>query len=130
MTSIPCTLIVLAANVENMNRVFDAQGRGNNTFGRALVAAGTTGPVVARLAHDASGTPALEAEWRAMASDRDLPAILGTWGVDGVISEADAKSAMAGFTVYSVGEIQETTMEWITGILSGRGYEFEPEAGI
>ena len=130
MTNIPCTMIVLTTNVTDMNRVFDAQGRGTNTFGRALVAAGTTSPVVARLAHDASGTPALEAEWRAMASDRDLPAILGTWGVDGVISEADAKSAMAGFTVYSVGGIQETTMEWITGILSGRGYEFEPEAGI
>jgi len=127
MTNIPCTMIVLAANVDDMNRVFDAQGRTLNTFGRALVAAGTTGPVVARLAHDGSGTPALEAEWRAMSTDRDLPAILGTWGVDGVISSADAQAAMAGFTVYSVGGIQETTMEWVNGILSGRGYAFEPE---
>ena len=130
MTNIPCTMIVLTANVADMNRVFDAQGRGTNTFGRALVAAGTTEPVVARLAHDASGTPALEAEWRAMASDRDLPAILGTWGVDGVISSSDAQAAMAGVTIYSVGGIQETTMEWITGILSGRGYEYEPEPEV
>ena len=128
MTNIPCTMIVLTANVADMNRVFDAQGRGTNTFGRALVAAGTTEPVVARLAHDASGTPALEAEWRAMANSQDLPDITGSWGANGVISSGDAEGAMLGFTVYSAANLQETTLEWINGILSGRGYEFEPQS--
>ena len=132
MTNIPCVLIAMAANAADMSRVIDAQGRGPNTFtgARKLVAPGTSGPVLAYLTHDASATDVLETAWRAMSTDRDLPAIAGTWGEDGVISAADAQAAMEGLTVYSAGGLTETTQEWIAGILSGRGYEYEPEPEV
>jgi hypothetical protein len=124
-------MIVTEAHAVGMSAVLDAQGRGPNTFtgGRQLVAAGTTAPVVARLTHDGNGTTELETEWRAMSNDKDLPKIEGSWGENGVISSLDAENAMGGLTVYSVGGIKETTSEWISGILSGRGLAFKPQGG-
>jgi hypothetical protein len=110
-----------------MSDVFEAQGRGPNTFtsGRPLVVAGTTSPVVARLAQDMSATAALETAWRAMAADNDLPAIAGVWGVGGVISAANAQAAMAGLSVHSVAGVVPN--DWTDSVLAGHNLAFEPE---
>ena len=124
MSNTPCILIVTTTHVTGMNSVVEAQGRGPGTFSRNLVAAGTTNPVVAHFSQDMSATDTLEAAWRAMASDRDLPAIAGVWGEDGVISAADAQAAMSGLTVHSVAGTVPS--DWAESILAGHGYAFEP----
>lgn len=130
MTSTPCILIVTETHASAMDAVLAAQGRGTGTFmgGRRLVAAGTTGPVVARLAQDMTATADLESAWRAMASDRDLPAIAGTWGENGVISAAAAQAAMAGLSVHSVAGVVPD--DWTASVLAAHDYEFEPEPAI
>jgi hypothetical protein len=128
MTNVPCILIVLTANVTGMNRVIEAQGRGPGTFSRRLVAVDTAGPVIAHFAQDMSATDALETSWRAMASDRDLPAISGVWGEDGIISAADAQTAMMGLTVHSIAG--DVPLGWTASMLAGHGYSFEPEGEI
>lgn len=130
MSNVPCILIVTETHAADMSAVLEAQGRGPNTFtqGRRLVAVGTTSPVVARLAQDMSATDALDAAWRAMAADNDLPAITGTWGEDGVISAADAQAAMAGLSVHSVAGV--IPADWTASVLAGHGYDFEPDPEI
>ena len=127
MSNVPCILIVTATHAVDMSAVFAAQGRGPSTFtqGRRLVAVGTTSPVVARLAQDMSATTALEAAWRAMAADNDLPAISGVWGENGVISAADAQAAMAGLSVHSVAGVIPS--DWTASVLAGHNYAFEPD---
>ena len=128
MTNVPCILIVLTANVTGMNRVIEAQGRGPGSFSRRLVAVNTAGPVIAHFAQDMSATDALETSWRAMASDRDLPAISGVWGEDGIISAADAQTAMTGLTVHSIAG--DVPLGWTASTLAGHGYAFEPEGEV
>jgi hypothetical protein len=130
MSNIPCILIVTATHAADMSAVLEAQGRGPNTFtqGRRLVDVGSTSPVVARLTQDMSATATLEAAWRAMADDNDLPAITGVWGENGVISAADAQAAMAGLSVHSVAGVIPS--DWTASVLAGHNYAFEPEPEI
>jgi len=130
MTSVPCILIVTEANHVAVDQVLAAQGRGYGSFtqGRRLVAAGTTGPVVARMCQDMGADATVEAAWRAYASSGDLPDIEGIWGEDGVISAYDAQAAHTGLSVHSVaGAVPQ---DWAASVLAGHGYAFAPEVEI
>lgn len=127
MTIVPSILVVLEADYQAVERVLEAQGRGAGTFtyGRHLVATGTTTPVVARMCQDMSATAELEAAWRAYAATGDLPDITGTWGVGGVISAADAQDAHVSLSVHSVAGLVPDG--WAASVIAGHGYAFEPE---
>lgn len=128
----PSILIALEAQHVALDAVLQAQGQGAGTFiqGRRVVAAGTSGPVVARFAQDMSATPELEASWRAFAQTGDPPEIAGVWGEDGVISAADAQTAAAGLFVHSIASQQEVPAGWAEAVLAFHGWQFEPEPEI
>lgn len=130
MTTVPSILVVTEATYQDVERVIEAQGRGPGTFtyGRKLVAVGTTTPVVARMCQDMSATAELEASWRAYAANADLPQITGTWGVGGVINAAAAQAASVGLTVHSVAG--EVPTGWAASVIAGHGYAFEPDPEI
>ena len=127
MSNVPSILIATAAHAANLSKVLEAQGRGVDTFhqGRRLVAAGTTAPVIAYFQQDMSATAELEAAWKAFAASGDLPDIgANVWGVNGVISAADAQAARVGLTVHSVAGAVPT--DWTASVLASHGYAFEP----
>jgi hypothetical protein len=129
-TKVPCILIATEQHHVALDRVLDAQGRGSGSFayGRRLVAAGTSGPVIARLCQDMSATDDLEGAWRAYAAASDLPEIGGVWGEDETISAAEAQAAAAGLTVHSVaGNVPAV---WASSVLAAHGYAFEPEPEV
>lgn len=132
MSRVPCIVIATAEHAENLSLVWEAQGRGVNSFleGRQLVAAGTSGPVLAYFQQDMSATSDLEAAWRAFADSGDLPDIgSNVWGENGIISAMDAQSAAAaGLTVHSVAGIVPS--DWAASVLAGHGYAFAPEVEI
>lgn len=131
MRNEPAILIVTEAHHAAVDAVLAAQGRGAGTFtnGRRLVASGTSGPVVARLAQDQSATDSLTAAWLSYAASGDLPDIDGVWGEDGVISAADAMAAHSGLTVHSYSGAAPGG-DWTGSVLASHGYAFEPEPEI
>jgi hypothetical protein len=127
MSNKPTIMIVTQEHAAGMSAVLDAQGRGPDNFtnGRAVVSAGTTSPVIARLIQDGSADDVVASGWAAMQSDSTLPTIIGTWGANGVISSADAQIAMGGILV--VESVDNIPSDWAASVLAGHNYAFEPD---
>lgn len=138
MSAVPAILICADAVKVNANLVWEATGRGPNTFSVPLVAADdenadhTTTPTH-WLAQDMSATAELAVTWLAT-TNGDLPQISGVWGVDGVISAEDAMAACGGgnLQVYSAGGLIEgnAAIEWRDAILAGRNLRIRPDEPI
>lgn len=138
MSAVPAILICAHAVKADCNLVWDATGRGPNTFSVPLVAADdteadhTTTPTH-WLAQDMSATADLAVIWLAV-TDGDLPQINVVWGVDGVISAEDAMAACGGgnLQVYSAGGLVDgnAAVEWRNAILDGRNLKLRPDEPI
>lgn len=131
MSNLPVIAVCTAAARENVNLVWEAMSRGPGTFSRKLTSEASpipTSPATHYLMSDASATESDVAEWQAMASG-DLPDIgTNSWGVDGIISSADAQAAIsaANLQVYSAsGDVIPT--EHAAGILASHGLQFVPD---
>lgn len=124
-------LIVTAAARANARLVWQAMGRGPNSFLMPLTddADPTPESTVTHWAmHDGSATDTDVAEWQAL-TNGDLPAVPeGTvWGEDDVISAADAIAACsaANLQVYSAaGSV--VPLEHMEGVIAGRGLRVRP----
>lgn len=138
MSAVPAILICTDAVKTDCNLVWNATGRGPNTFSVPLVAADDetatyeTAPTH-WLAQDMSATAELAVTWLAMC-DGDLPQITGVWGEEGVISAQDAMAACGGgnLQVYSAGGLIEgnAAIEWRNAILAGRNLKLRPDEPI
>lgn len=99
--NLPAICIVTAAKRDHANLVWDAMGRGPETFYRALCAfdedATPESPITHYLASATEATDADVIEWQCM-TQGNLPALAPgkVWGEDGVISAADALEATDG----------------------------------
>jgi len=129
--SLPSICIVTAAKRVSANRVWEAMGRGENTFARKLCAADENAtdetPATHYLMADSSSSESDVHAWQAMA-DGALPAISGFWGEDGIINAASAQDAVsaANLQVYSAsGSVVPT--EHAAGILASRGLMLVPD---
>lgn len=127
---LPVVCIVTAVAKANADAVWEAWGRGPNTFVRQLCAinAGATWqtPATHYLMADSSTEESEVAIMQAMGNG-DLPPISGVWGVAGVISAAAALAAItaANLQVYSAaGDV--VPIDHANGVLLGRGLQFVP----
>lgn len=132
--SLPAICICTAAARDNVNLVWEAMNRGPGTFSRKLTDEADptpASPATHYLMSDASASEADVAEWQAMASG-DLPDIgTNSWGIEGIVSSADAQAAISGanLQVYSAsGDVVPT--EHAAGILASRGLKFVPDPEI
>ncbi|MGE0211815.1 MAG: hypothetical protein AB7S41_08990 [Parvibaculaceae bacterium] len=128
--NLPSLVIITAAKRVDANRVWDAMGRGPNTFIRRLTddpSPTSESEVTHYCMFDTSALDSDVADWQAM-TNGDLPPIAGTWGADGVIDAADAQAAVAGsqMQVYSAaGDV--TPLEYVESVIAGRGLSFVPD---
>lgn len=129
--TLPAICICTAAAQTNVNKVWEAMGRGPGTFSRRLT--DDPNPTISStvthyLMSDTSASEADVAEWQAMASG-DLPDIgMNQWGQEGIISSVDAQAAINGanLQVYSAsGDVIPT--DHAAGILASRGLSFVPD---
>lgn len=123
---------ILLANDDvhlDMDLVLDAMGRGDKTFewGRKIVASGTTSPIIYRLALDMGADATYATALRAMAEAQTLPSISGTWGSGGVISAAEAQTAMLGFQAFTAAGSDINGLSWVNTVLTGMGLAFKPD---
>lgn len=132
MTYQPCVGIVRAADRDNANLVWAAWGKGPNTFSRKLTSdpsPTTSSTVTHYLFADSSTTVEDVAIIQAMANG-DLPPLPPgyAWGVDGVISAADALAAIDGDSLqcYSAsGNV--APLDHCNAILASRGLSWVPD---
>lgn len=130
--NLPMVCIVVAAHRDNINLVWAARGLGPECFTRRLCVSGAATPETPPthwLMSDATATDAEVATCQRM-SDGDLPPLPEgvAWGVDGVISAADALAAIDGsaLQVYSVsGDVEP--VDHVSGILASRGLQYVPD---
>jgi hypothetical protein len=132
--SLPVICIVTAAKKTDANLVWQAMDRGPETFTRKLCAIGEgvtpETPPTHYLMSDTSSTESDVAIWQGMANG-DLPPISGIWGVNGVISAANAMTATNGanLQVYSAsGDV--IPVDHAAGILASRDLRFVPDPEI
>lgn len=91
--------VVTAAKRSDANLVFSAMGRGPNNFGVPLSANGAD-PASHYYGHDATMDAATANTVSAMPDNGGtLPEIAGTWGEDGLPSEANAQAACAAMQI-------------------------------
>jgi len=138
MAETPTIIITTDAAKVDVNRVFDATGRGPATCSVPLVAADDETatyetPATHWFGQDMSATDDLAITWLAM-TQGDLPLISGTWGEDGVISAQDAQAACmnGNLWIFSAGGIQ-TTQErdnWRDSVIAGMGLKRRPDEPI
>lgn len=96
----PTIMIITEAHKHTMSAVLEAMGRGAGTFTRrALASVSDPLTITHRATRDMGAEEVFAAQARAMAENRDLPPITGTWGENGVPTAAEAQEAMAHFTV-------------------------------
>lgn len=138
MAETPTIIITTDAAKVDVNRVFDATGRGPATCSVPLVAADDETatyetPATHWFGQDMSATDDLAITWLAM-TEGDLPQINGVWGEDGVISAQDAMAACGSgnLQVYSAGGLVEgnAAIEWRNAILAGRNLKLRPDEPI
>lgn len=127
----PVVSLVVAAQKVAADAVWAAWGRGPETFGRALTDdpnPTTTSTITHYLSADSSTTVEDVAIIQAM-SHGDLPPLEPgkTWGVDGVISAADALAAVNGASLqcYSASGNVEP-LDHCNAILASRGLSWLP----
>lgn len=130
MTTQPCVGIVKAADRANANLVWDAWGKGPDTFSRRLTTdspATTSSPVTHYLFADSS-TSVEDVQVIQGFANGDLPPISGAWGHDGVIISDDALAAIDGdsFQCYSAsGNV--APLDHCNAILASRGLSWVPD---
>lgn len=125
--------IVSAAHKTNINLTFAARGHGPETFTRKLCAInpGATWetPPTHWLMSNAAGNAEELAVLMAMTGgDLPEPSPGAVWGVEGVISAADAMAASNGsvFHVYSAaGEIEP--VDHVAAVLASEGLQYVPD---
>ncbi len=131
----PTICICTAAAKTDLNRVWDAMGQGPNTFSVALCAddPGATWetPPTHYLMQDMGAQQTDVDIWTAMAQNNDLPPISGVWGEDGVITAAEAQTAISSgnlfvFPAYGLQTYQDRD-NWKAGVLSGTSLIFVPD---
>ncbi|ATC34178.1 hypothetical protein CA606_18585 [Caulobacter vibrioides] len=135
MSHLPVIMICTAAAQTNINRVWEAMGRGPGTFSRKLTTAPaptTESPATHYLSSDASTDQATVAVWQGFAGG-DLPPLPEgvVWGENGVISAADAMAAITGanLQIYSAsGDVEP--IDHANGVLLGRGLKWVPEPEV
>lgn len=125
----PSILLAAEAVHIGMDLVLSAMSRGSKTFawGVQIVEAGTSSPVLYRLALDMGADAGYATALRAMAESQTLPVISGDWGVDGKISAVDAQTAMLGFRAFTAAGNEIDGLEWVNTVLTGMGLAFRPE---
>lgn len=132
MANIPCICLATAAAAPDLDKVWEAMGRGPGNFTQAaqLVTPSEDPEAITHyLMQDMNATESDEALWRAFAASADLPPIQGIWGEDGIISAADAQAASAGLTVYSMAGTGNANA-WREGIIEANGLASPPPMDI
>lgn len=134
--NLPFIAIVTDAKKTDLNLVFNAMGWGPNTFTRKCCAISPSAthltPPTHWLTSAAAATDSDVAMLQAM-TNGDLPDLPEgvVWGVDGVISAADAIAACDGavFHVYSAaGDIEP--VDHAAAVLASEGLQYVPEPEI
>ena len=133
MGTVPSIVICPQSQADKLSIVFDAMGRGPNSFtqGRALCAidpdATPNTPATHRFIQDMSATVELEDLWRKMAAGEAMPQV--NWGETAGITESSAIAAAASMTVISIAGQGAGSMN-IDSILAGLGLQFVPSIEI
>lgn len=126
----PTICIISDAKRADINRVWEAMGRGPGTFSVPLGPIGSvwSTPPTHWLMSDMGTTPEDAAVWGQMAAAQDLPPLPEgvIWGEEGVIHSATAQAAMVDLRVHTVYGLADDDdgveqREWLAGILSGAG---------
>lgn len=130
MTTQPCVGIVKAADRTNANLVWAAWGKGPNTFSRKLTTdnPATTSSTVTHYLFADSSTSVEDVQVIQGFANGDLPPIMDAWGVEGVISAADALAAIDGDSLqcYSAsGNV--APLDHCNAILASRGLSWVPD---
>lgn len=129
MTTQPCVGIVKADDKTNANLVWNAWGKGPETFSRALTTDNPAIPsstVTHYLFADSSSSVEDVAIIQGFANG-DLPPISGAWGVGGVIAASDALAAIDGDSLQcytASGNV--TPLDHCNAILASRGLNWVP----
>ncbi|MCW1934519.1 hypothetical protein [Pararhodobacter zhoushanensis] len=133
MAQVPCIIIVPEAQADKLSIVFQAMGRGPNSFtqGRKVCAKDPSAtfetPPTHRLMQDMSATSELEAMWRLMAAGDAMPQV--NWGDTPGITEGSAIAAAQSMSVFSVAGPMQTAWN-AEAILAGQGLQFVPDPEI
>lgn len=132
MANVPCIILCPQASAADLSKVFEAMGRGPDTFstGRKVCAksgsATSSTPPTHRLSQDNSATAELEDMWRKMAAGDAMPQVI--WADHG-LTEQEANAAAQAMTVQSVAgeEAQNVSAE---SFLDGLSLQFVPDPAI
>lgn len=117
MTQLTLAAIVTEAVHVNMSRVLEAMGEGANGFqdGAKLAPIGDVYNCTHRMLNWAQANETLANEFLAMAASQTLPDISpNQWGVNGIISAADAQAAMLGLVVITYAGPSTDVVQWRT----------------
>lgn len=126
----PIVCIVKAADKTSANLVWDAWGKGPDTFSRRLTddPAPTTSSTVTHYLMADSSTSVEDVQIIQSFASGQLPPIAGLWGQDGVIEAADAQQAIDGDSLqcYSASGNVEP-VDHVAAILASRGLSYVPD---
>lgn len=136
----PTIVIVTAAAQVPLNRIWEAMGRGPDTFSVRLCAdvpeATYESPVTHYLMCDMSAMQNDLVVWAAMAENNDLPPLPNgvIWGENGVISALDAQAAINGgnmfvFPAYGL-QTQQDKDNWLAGALAALSLRILPDEPV
>ena len=133
MARIPCVVVCPENQAEKLSIVFDAMGRGPDSFtqGRKVCAidpdATPSTPPTHRAIQDMSATVELEDMWRKMAAGDAMPQVV--WADVPNITESTAIAAAQSMTVYSVAGAEADSIT-LAGVLETMGLQLVPEVEI
>ena len=131
MARIPCVVVCPEAQAEKLSIVFDAMGRGPDSFtqGRKVCSidpdATPSTPPTHRAIQDMTATVELEDMWRKMAAGDAMPQVV--WADVPNITESTAIAAAQSMTVYSVAGAEADSIT-LAGVLETMGLQLVPEA--
>lgn len=134
--NLPTICIVTAAARVDLNRVWDAMGRGPATFSIALCEIDPEATWETPATHygmqDMGAQKSDVDSWLAMASDNDLPSLPAgvVWGENGVISAQDAQAAISpgNLLVFPAGGLanDQERNAWRDGVYLGLDLQLVP----
>lgn len=133
----PSIVIVTAAAQPAINAIWEAMGKGPDTFSVRLCAkdenATWESPVTGYLMLDMGAQQSDVDVWSAMAQSNDLPPLPAgvVWGENGVISASEAQAALGNesmvvFPAYGITTVEGRTA-WIESSLNSRGVQILPD---
>ena len=133
---LPAILFADVAQAADINLVFSAMGKGEDTIAVPCVAvdddeATPISTPTRYMAQDMSATDSDVAIWQAMC-DGDLPPLPEgvVWGVNGIIAAEDAMAALTGHLVVISGaglDTPEKVQAFLAGALAGQSLKLRPE---